>query len=92
MGDLAGYLPRHKRRIDLMIDNMRDLIIPFRKRHLYYWQMKGSASQKAVLPALVPELGYEGMEVAHGGDAMDAYFAMCASNDPAEVAGIRAAL
>ncbi len=92
LGDLAGYLPIHKRRIDLMIDNMRDLIIPFRKRHVYHWQMKGSASQKAVLPALVPELSYEGMEVAHGGAAMDAYLAMCASKDPAEVAGIRAAL
>ena len=92
LGDLAGYLPRHKRRIDLMIDNMRDLIIPFRSRYVYHWQMKGSASQKAVLPALVPDLSYGGMEIGHGGEAMDAYFAMCASDDPAEVAGIRAAL
>jgi hypothetical protein len=75
-----------------MIDNMRDLIVPFRSRYVYHWQMKGSASQKAVLPALVPELCYEGMEVGQGGEAMDAYFAMCASDDPAKVAGIRAAL
>jgi len=92
LGDLAEYLPRYRRRIDLMIDNMRDLIIPFKKRHVYHWQMKGSASQKAVLPALVPELSYEGMEVGHGGEAMNAYTAMCASDDPDEVAGIRAAL
>ena len=92
LGDLAGYLPRYRRWIDIMIDNMRDLIIPFRSRYVYHWQMKGSASQKAVLPALVPELSYEGMAVGHGGEAMDAYFAMCASDDPGEVAGIRAAL
>jgi hypothetical protein len=92
LSDLAEYLPRYRKRINIIIDNMRDLIIPFRKRHVYYWQMKGSASQKAVLPALVPELSYESMEIAHGGAAMDAYFAMCASDDPAEVAGIRAAL
>jgi hypothetical protein len=92
LGDLAGYLPRYRRWIDIMIDNMRDLIVPFRSRYVYHWQMKGSASQKAVLPALVPELSYEGMEVGHGGEAMDVYFAMCASDDPAEVAGIRAAL
>jgi hypothetical protein len=92
LGDVAGYLPRHRRRIDLMIDNMRDLMMPFRSRYVYHWQMKGSASQKAVLPALVPELSYEGMEVGHGGEAMDAYFAMCGSDDPAGVAAIRAAL
>jgi hypothetical protein len=92
LGDLAEYLPQLRERIAIMIDNMRDLIIPFRKRHVYSWRMKGSASQKAVLPALVPELSYNGMEIEHGGAAMDAYSAMCASDDPAEVTRIRAAL
>jgi hypothetical protein len=54
--------------------------------------MKGSYSQKAVLPVLVPDLSYEGMEVANGGMAMDAYARMCACEDPAEIAGIRTAL
>jgi len=51
--------------------------------------MKGSHSQKAVLPALVPELSYEGMEVADGGMAMQAYWAMCSLKDVGEVARIR---
>ena len=92
LGDLAGYLPRYKRRIDLMIDNVRDLIIPFRKQYVYHWQMKGSASQKAVLPALVPDLGYEGLDVADGGMAMQAYFEMCSATKAGERERIRKSL
>jgi hypothetical protein len=54
--------------------------------------MKGSASQKAVLPVLAPDLSYEGMEVADGGMAMNAYARMCGCNDLAEIANIRSAL
>jgi hypothetical protein len=54
--------------------------------------MFGSYSQKAVLPALVPELSYDGMEVADGGMAMQAYFAMCGCGDSSEVNQIRKSL
>jgi len=40
----------------------------------------------------VPELNYDGMEVADGGMAMDAYARMCASRDPGEIESIRKAL
>jgi hypothetical protein len=90
--ELADLLPEHSEKIGMVLKNMRDLMIPFRKQHVYHWEMKGSASQKAVLPVLVPGLSYEGMEVADGGMAMTAYRAMCESQDPAEVARIRTAL
>ena len=54
--------------------------------------MKGSYSIKAVLPALVPELSYKGMEIADGGMAMDAYHQMCAMTDSGEIEKIRKAL
>ena len=54
--------------------------------------MKGSFSQKKVLPALVPDLSYEDMEIGDGGMAMLGYLKMCGSKDPDEVTKIRKAL
>jgi len=90
--ELAEWLPQYAGKIERIVSNMRDLMAPFRRRDVYHWQMKGSHSQKAVLPALVPDLSYEGMEVADGGIAMEAYFAMCEAKDPSEVNRIRKSL
>jgi hypothetical protein len=90
--ELAEFLPKCSMGLRTIIGNMRDLMVPFRQGSIYHWRMKGSYSQKAVLPVLVPDLSYEGMEVAHGGMAMDAYAGMCRCNDPAEIAKIRAGL
>jgi hypothetical protein len=90
--ELAEWLPQYAGKIERILPNMRDLMAPFRRRDVYHWQMKGSHSQKAVLPALVPDLSYEGMEVADGGMAMQAYFEMCGTKDPSEVNRIRKAL
>lgn len=90
--ELAAFLPKFSMAIQARIDNIRDLMIPFRKNHIYHWQMMGSYSQKAVLPVLVPDLSYKGMEVANGGMAMDAYANMCRCNNSGEVEGIRKAL
>ena len=90
--ELAEFLSKRSVAIRTIIGNMRDLMIPFRQGSIYHWRMKGSYSQKVVLPVLVPDLSYEGMEVANGGMAMDAYARMCRWNDPAEIARIRTAL
>jgi hypothetical protein len=76
--ELAVRYPRKKKRIQNLIDNMIDLIVPFRSRHLYSWKQKGSHSIKAVLPAFVKDLSYDDLEIADGGAAMQAYHAMCA--------------
>jgi hypothetical protein len=89
---LAEWLPQHGSRIERIVSNMRDLMAPFKQRDVYGWQMHGSYSQKVVLPILVPDLSYEGMEVADGGMAMEAYWAMCAAEDPSEVKRIRTSL
>lgn len=90
--ELAEWLPQYACKIERIVSNMRDLMAPFRSRDVYHWQMKGSYSQKAVLPALVPNLSYEGMEVADGEMAMEAYLAMGRAKDPAEVRRIRTSL
>lgn len=90
--ELADFFPQYRMRLLRIINNLRDLMIPFRKGHIYHWQMKGSYSQKAVLPVLVPDLCYQGMEVADGGMAMDAYARMCSCGDQDEIGRIRKAL
>jgi hypothetical protein len=54
---------------------MVDLLVPFRSRCLYHPDMKGSASLKRVLPALVPALSYQGLAIADGETASLAYLA-----------------
>lgn len=76
--NLAGLFPDLAEAIKVRVANVRDLMVPFRKRDVYRWQMHGSYSIKQVLPAMVPELSYAGMEIADGMAAMQAYHEMCA--------------
>lgn len=92
LGELAEQFLEYREKLWLITGNLQDLAVPFRNKDVYSREMGGSYSQKAVLPALVPELNYDGMEVADGGMAMDAYARMCASRDPGEIEGIRNAL
>ncbi|MRR06070.1 MAG: DUF2779 domain-containing protein [Deltaproteobacteria bacterium] len=89
---LADAFPQHKERIERMIANFRDLMAPFRARTIYLWQAKGSYSIKKILPLLVPELGYEGMDIGDGGAAMDAWHTMNSKIDSEELERIRASL
>lgn len=89
---LAELFPDRRERIERMLANVRDLMLPFRKRDVYLWQMKGSYSIKEVLPALVPELTYEGMDIADGGAAMEAYHLMGRLEDQEVVERVRRAL
>jgi hypothetical protein len=54
--------------------------------------MNGSYSLKSVLPVLVPEMTYEGMEISGGEMASAAYFSMETIADPAELSRLRKAL
>jgi hypothetical protein len=87
--DLAAIFPDLAESLQTRIEHIRDLMLPFKKRHLYRWPMRGSYSIKKVLPALVPELSYQGLSVADGGMAMLAYHEMCAAQDPERTAEIR---
>lgn len=92
LNNLKAWFPEYDSKVDKIINNIHDLMIPFRNQYYYSWQMKGSYSIKAVLPVLVPELSYEGMEISDGEMAMLAYKKMCESTDPSEIEGIRKAL
>jgi hypothetical protein len=90
--NLAEYFPEFKTKINRITENMADLALPFRERNLYHWQFNGSYSLKAVLPALIPDLTYDNMEIHNGGMAMQAYTEMQVSHDQTEIERIRKAL
>ena len=90
--DLADRYSRHRARISRITGNFVDLMQPFRNRHIYCWQVRGSYSLKQVLPALVPKMNYQGMEISDGAMAGQAYLDMGRMEDPKELQRIRKAL
>ncbi|KMP10572.1 hypothetical protein UR09_05450 [Candidatus Nitromaritima sp. SCGC AAA799-A02] len=71
--ELADQLPRYQNRLMHIHESIKDLIIPFRSKAYYKKEMNGSASLKYVLPALIPELSYDEMEISGGGQASSTY-------------------
>ncbi|MGB2677580.1 MAG: DUF2779 domain-containing protein [Candidatus Acidiferrum sp.] len=65
LSDLASWLPEFSSRIKKIQQRLWDLL-PIIRDHVYHPAFGGSYSLKSVLPALVPEMTYEGMEVADG--------------------------
>ena len=63
---------------------------PFQARAYVHPQFHGRYSIKKVLPALIPDMTYEGLAVANGGDAQQAYLNMLSGKlPPAELEKIR---
>jgi hypothetical protein len=62
---LSARLPDLQPELDALLTRLWDLL-PIVRRHYYHPDFNGSFSIKSVLPALVPELSYEGMAIADG--------------------------
>jgi predicted RecB family nuclease len=65
---LAQWFPKYRDEITNIQKRLWDLL-PVMRDHVYHSAFCGSFSLKSVLPALVPEMSYDGMEVAEGNDA-----------------------
>ena len=92
MIDLAESFPAYGKRLKGIIENLVDLMVPFRRRDIYHWEMDGSHSLKAVLPVLVPDMTYEDMEIGEGEEASLAYLAMSEGCAPEDYERLRKAL
>jgi hypothetical protein len=68
LSELASWFPEFADRISAIQGRLFDLL-PVVREHTYHPAYAGSYSIKSVLPALVPEMSYEGMVVANGQDA-----------------------
>lgn len=67
--ELSQDFPEYTLEIEDRVSRIMDLMVPFAKRWYYTPDMNGSYSIKAVLPALVPELNYNDLEIGDGGTA-----------------------
>jgi len=68
LSDLALWLPEFSVRIKKIQRRLWDLL-PVVRNHVYHPGFCGSYSLKSVLPALIPEMTYEGMLVSDGQSA-----------------------
>ena len=72
LDEIAVRLPARAPEIAAIKKRLWDLL-PFVRRHVYHPAFAGSYSLKKVLPALVPTLSYQEMEIGEGGAASLAY-------------------
>jgi hypothetical protein len=89
MKELAADFPKYAKETGERIERIVDLMLPFQKKFYYKPEMLGSYSIKSVLPALVPELSYKGMEIADGGTASAAFESLYYEEDAFRIMEIR---
>lgn len=87
--ELARDFPRYAAKIEALIENIRDLMAPFRDKSIYHWKFDGQYSIKAVLPALIDGAFYESLAIGDGGVAASEWLRMISMDDPAEKEQIR---
>jgi hypothetical protein len=87
--DIIRDFPGFSSSLKPIIDRLRDLMDPFRKRQIYLPAMNGSYSIKSVLPALVPGYGYDGLSIADGGTASISYQGLFHLTDQAMIESTR---
>jgi predicted RecB family nuclease len=68
LSELGRWFPEFADRNNSIRDRLFDLL-PVMREHTYHPAYAGSYSIKSVLPALVPQMSYAGMQVADGQDA-----------------------
>jgi hypothetical protein len=86
---LGNLFPEFSEQVKDRISRFSDLMMPFKQKWYYHHAMKGSASIKNVLPALVPEMDYATLSIGNGALAMAKYESLTTSTDLFEIAQIR---
>ncbi|MDB4024012.1 DUF2779 domain-containing protein [Flavobacteriaceae bacterium] len=76
LNDLIEVFPQYSNELRGIVNRLKDLMIPFQQKWYYIPEMKGSYSIKYVLPALVPELSYNDLEIKKGGTASNTFLSM----------------
>jgi hypothetical protein len=82
---LAGQFPQYFDQLMTIHSQIEDLMIPFQRKYLYTKAMKGKYSIKYVLPALVPELNHDQLEISDGMTASHTFAALHLIQDKSKV-------
>jgi hypothetical protein len=89
-GNLARHFPIRSAELLAINERLFDLMGPFRSGHYIHPASRGSASLKAVLPALCPDLAYEALPIQDAQEAMLTwYWLQRGEIDPEEEAALR---
>jgi predicted RecB family nuclease len=75
VGELARHMPQHSDMLLATLDRFKDMQTLI-KRYFYNHGFHGSFSLKSVLPALVPNMSYDGLVVQEGTHASQEYLRM----------------
>jgi hypothetical protein len=78
LNELINTFPQYEKGLNNIVSRLKDLMIPFQSKWFYKPEMQGSYSIKKVLPALVPELSYNDLEIKEGGTASNVFTQMAA--------------
>ena len=76
LNDLIDVFPEYSNELSGIVNRLKDLMIPFQQKWYYTPEMRGSYSIKYVLPALVPELSYNDLDIKEGGTASNTFLSM----------------
>lgn len=71
--ELAAAVPAHSAFLLALSDRIYDLMDIVSKGYYHHKDFRGSASIKAVLPVMCPELSYKSLQVQNGTQAMTTY-------------------
>jgi len=82
--DLARHCPEHTEQLLGINERLFDLMLIFRDGHYVHPDFKGSASLKAVLPALCSDLGYNEIAIPDGETAMLTWYKLHTGTIPPE--------
>ena len=75
INSLIKLFPKYAQGLEKLLDRLWDLNA-FLNKHYYHPQFHGSYSIKSVLPAITGQVGYGGLEIQDGMQAVDEYWIM----------------
>jgi hypothetical protein len=89
---LALDVPTYQEALEDIASRVVDLMEPFAKGWVVDSAMRGKHSLKMVLPALLPELSYDDLEIGDGGFAMNSFILLDEEQDESKQEAKRVAL
>lgn len=68
--------PQYSNELRGIVNRLKDLMIPFQQKWYYTPEMRGRYSINYVLPALVPKLSYNDLDIKEGGAASNTFLSV----------------
>jgi hypothetical protein len=89
INEMIRDFPEYATELQLTVEKLVDLIIPFRRKYYRTETMEGKYSIKKVLPALCPDLSYGDLEIGDGMSASNSFLELFSSDDKEYIVATR---